>query len=191
MPPHCDTLDGPVVKAATSALEKGNVKLILPYLPKEGEEELKKAFEKTLRARKQGKEAKEVADYWFFETAVRLHRAGEGASYTGLKPAGLDWGPVVPRAEKAIETGNPREVIEFLQHTVEEVLQEKFSDAMSKKDYDPNDVVAARKYIKAMLGFELFSHHIYTSITGKGEHEEGETMGEHEHGEQKASEHKH
>jgi hypothetical protein len=113
MPPQCDTLDGPVVKAATSALEKGNIKLILPYLPEEGEEELRKAFEKTLRARKQGKEAKDVADYWFFETAVRLHRAGEGADYTGLKPAGLDWGPMVPRAEKSIEKGDPTEVIEL------------------------------------------------------------------------------
>lgn len=181
MPPHCDTLDGPVVKAATSALEKGNIKLILPYLPEEGEEDLRKAFERTLRARKQGKEAKDVADYWFFETAVRLHRAGEGAAYTGIKPAGLDWGPVVPRAEKSIEKGDPTEVIEFLQDTIKEVLQEKFDNAMSRKDYDPNDVPTAREYVKAMLGFELFSHHIYTAVTGKSEHDEEEAMGGHEH----------
>lgn len=90
MPPHCDTMDGPVVKAATEALEKGNVNFILSWVPKKAEVELRKAFEKTLLARKLGKEAKELADYWFFETAVRLHREGEGASYTGLKPAGLD-----------------------------------------------------------------------------------------------------
>jgi hypothetical protein len=29
MPPHCDTLDGPVVKAAKRALEAQNVNLIL------------------------------------------------------------------------------------------------------------------------------------------------------------------
>lgn len=107
MPPHCDTMDGPVVKAAQRALETGSVNLILPWVPKKAEVELKKAFEKTLRTRKLGKEAKELADYWLFETAVRLHREGEGAAYTGLKPAGLDWGPVVPRAEKAIEKENP------------------------------------------------------------------------------------
>ncbi|MCP8317539.1 MAG: hypothetical protein H3Z51_11890, partial [archaeon] len=79
MPPHCDTMDGPVVKAAKRALDIGNVNLILPWVPKKAESELKKAFEKTLRVRKQGKETMELADYWFFETAVRLHREGEGA----------------------------------------------------------------------------------------------------------------
>ncbi len=89
MPPHCDTMDGPVVKAAKKALETGNVNLILPWVPKKAEGALKKAFGKALRTRKMGKGAAELADYWFFETAVRLHRVGEGAPYTGLKPAGL------------------------------------------------------------------------------------------------------
>lgn len=77
MPPHCDTMDGPVVKTSKIALDTGNVNLILPWVPEKGEDELKKAFERTLRVRKLGKEAKELADFWFFETAVRLHRAGE------------------------------------------------------------------------------------------------------------------
>jgi len=148
--------------------------------PKKAEAELKKAFEKTLRARKLGRDAAEIADYWFFETAVRLHREGEGAPYTGLKPAGLDWGPVVPRAEKAIEKGNPKEVIEFLSHTVEEELQHRFKHAMTKKKYDENNVDAAREYIQAMLGFVLYSHHLYTNIKGGEEHGE-EAMGGHEH----------
>jgi hypothetical protein len=118
MPPHCDTLDGPVVKAINKALEKNNVNFILPWVPEKAEHEVTEAFKKTLTARKQGKEAMEVADYWLYETVVRLHREGEGAAYTGLKPAGLDWGPVVPRAEKAIEKGSPEEVIDFMNHTV-------------------------------------------------------------------------
>jgi len=180
MPPHCDTLDGPVVKAATMALEKGNANYILPWVPKKAEAELKKAFEKTLQARKQGKEAMELADYWFFETAVRLHREGEGAPYTGLKPAGLDWGPVVPRAEKAIEKGDAKEVIDFITHTVQEELKGRFKQAMAKKKYDVNNVDAAREYVQAELGFVLYSHGLYTSITGRGEHGE-EGMKEHEH----------
>jgi hypothetical protein len=52
MPPHCDTLDGPVVKAARIALEKGNVNYILPWVPKNAETELREVFEKTLNARK-------------------------------------------------------------------------------------------------------------------------------------------
>lgn len=180
MPPHCDTMDGPVVTAAREALETGNVNLILPWVPKRAEDELKKAFEKTLRARKLGREAAEVADYWFFETAVRLHREGEGAPYTGLKPAGLDWGPVVPQAEKAIERGDPKEVIDFMVHAVEEELQRRFKHAMEKKEFDVNDVDAARQYVQAMLGFVLYAHHLYMNIKGGEVHGE-KGMGEHKH----------
>lgn len=168
MPPHCDTMDGPVVTAAKDALEKGNVNLILPFVPKKAEDELKKAFEKTISVRRLSKEAAELADYWFFETAVRLHREGEEAPYTGLKPAGLDWGPVVPRAEKAIEKGDPKELIKFLLHFVEEEVQKRFEGAISKKDYDINDVDAAREYVEAMLDFILYSHHLYKYMK-KGE----------------------
>jgi len=83
MPPHCDTLDGPVVEAIRTALEKDSVNYILPWVPEKAEREVKKAFDKTKLARKQGKEAMEVADYWLYETVVRLHREGEGAPYTG------------------------------------------------------------------------------------------------------------
>lgn len=141
---------------------------------------MKETFERTLRVRKLNKEAKELADYWFFETAVRLHREGEGAPYRGLKPAGLDWGPVVPRAEKAIEQGDATEAIGFLLHTVEEVLQDKFNHVIAKKKYDENDVDAAREYVQANLGFVLFSHHLYTLVTG-GEEHGAEAMGGHEH----------
>ncbi len=176
MPPHCDTLDGPVVAAAKKALETGNVNLILPWVPKKAENELKRAFRKVLPVRNLNKGAADLADYWFFETAVRLHRAGEGAAYTGLKPAGLDWGPVVPRAEKAIETGDPKEVIDFLTHTVQEALEERFHPAMEKKNYDANNVADAREYVQAMLGFVLWSHGLYAFVTGSGEH--GEEGGE-------------
>lgn len=35
MPPHCDTRDGPVVRAAEEALRKGNVNYVLIWVPKE------------------------------------------------------------------------------------------------------------------------------------------------------------
>lgn len=180
MPPHCDTMDGPVVTAAKEALERENVSIILPWAPKEAENEIKNAFEKTVAARKLGKQAKDVADYWFFETIVRLHRVGEGAPYTGLKPAGLDEGPVVPRAEKAIEEGNVEEVTKFLSHTVKEELQKRLEHAMSLKNYDKNDVDAAREHVEAELEFILYSHKLYTFMTSAGRHG-GEVTGGHKH----------
>ena len=79
MPPHCDSLDGPVVAAARAALAAGDVDLILPYVHRDGEEEMRDAFDRAIKVRALGPEAEEVADRWFFETTVRVHRAGEGA----------------------------------------------------------------------------------------------------------------
>lgn len=161
MAPHCDTLDGPVVSAAKMALKTENVNYVLPFVPQAAENELKRAFEKTISVRKLNKEAGELADYWFFETAVRLHREGEGKSFEGLKPAGLDWGPVVPKAEKSIGDEDPGDVIGFLANVLEDEIQKRFQKAISLKDYDTNDVHSAREYINAMLDFVLFSHHLY------------------------------
>ena len=172
MPPHCDTKDGPVAEAVNKALETENVNYILIWIPRSEENELKSVFEKALKARKLGKEAKDVADFWVLETAVRLHRAGEGAPYTGIKPAGLDEGPVVPKAENAIVTGDPKEVIDFMKQTVEKELQRRFDLVYSKKNYNVNDVAAGREYIDAFIGFVVYSHHLYQNISGSEEHEE-------------------
>ena len=67
-------------------------------MPEEGEPEVREAFEAVSTAWEQGPAARAVADQHFYETVVRIHRAGEGAPYTGLKPAGLDVGPVTPVA---------------------------------------------------------------------------------------------
>jgi hypothetical protein len=163
-------MDGPVVDAAKLALESKNANLILPWVPKDAEPELRDAFDKTLRVREKGKSEAELADYWFFETAVRLHRRGEGKGFNGLKPAGLDWGPVVPKADKAIETEDPKEVIDLILKTVEKELNKRFENAISMKNYDKNDVDEAREFVHAMLGFVLYSHHLYKFITSKEEH---------------------
>lgn len=77
---HCDAVTGPVVTAAREALESGDVNRILPYVQPEAEAELTTAFELAMAVRTSGGAAQDLADRWFFETAVRLHRAGEGAS---------------------------------------------------------------------------------------------------------------
>jgi hypothetical protein len=82
---HCDTLAGPVVTSARAALEQRNLQPLLKWVKPGAEAELKSAFDITLRVRTEGGAARELADRYFFETAVRLHRAGEGAPYTGLK----------------------------------------------------------------------------------------------------------
>lgn len=166
MPPHCDTRDGPVVKAAMKALETGNLNHVLIWTPPGSEAELRGVFERTLRARATGPDARDVADDWFFETAIRLHRAGEGEAFAGMKPAGLSEGPVVPRAERAIQTGDPTETIDFVLGAIEEVLRRRFARVMETRDYDPDDVAAGREFIEAFIGWVVFSHHLYADVTG-------------------------
>ena len=161
MPPHCDSMDGPVVKAAIRALDAGDVTLVLPYVHKNGEAEVMAAFEKVLPLRKQGAGAREVADLYFFETVVRVHRAGEGAPYTGLKPAGLDVGPVIPTAESAVETGSPDELLSMLTDTVRAEVHKRFDRVMRLKKRAGQSVDAAREYVEAMLGLEVYSHTLY------------------------------
>jgi hypothetical protein len=106
---HCDGLDGPVVQAARKALETGEVNLVLIWVQKPDEAEIKRAFDHAQTVRKLSAEARELADRYFFETLVRIHRAGEGAPFTGLKPAGRDLGPAIPAADNALRDGNAME----------------------------------------------------------------------------------
>ena len=71
-------------------------------------------------------ESKELADRYFFETLVRIHRASEGAPYTGLRPAGRDLGPAIPAADEAIKRGSIDRLTRLLTSEVTEGLRDRF-----------------------------------------------------------------
>ena len=129
---HCDTLDGPVIIDAKKALEQGDVTPVLKWVKPEYAAEIRDVFQKTIAVRTKGAEAKELADRYFFETLVRIHRTGEGAPYDGLKPAGSDLGPAIPAADKAIESGNIEPVLKLLTDQMQHGVHERFKHVMSK-----------------------------------------------------------
>ena len=157
-------MDGPVVQAAQRALAASDVDLVLPYVPPDGEEEVRAAFASATAARGESDAARGVADRWFFETVVRIHRAGEGAPFTGLKPAGLGHGPVVPVAERAFETGNCDDLAQLLASAVEEQVRSRFAHALGLRPAN-GDVESHREYVEAMLGLEVWSHKLYSAAT--------------------------
>ncbi len=152
---HCDSIDGPVIKVARKALETNNVNLVLIWISKDDEVVIKEAFQKVLSVRDLNKEVQELADYYFFETVVRLHRASEGESYTGLKPAGRDLGVVIPAADLSIEKNSfepINNVFSKFNLPIERV-RKLFDEVIAAKSYDPNNVEAGRRFVKTYVTF--------------------------------------
>ena len=162
---HCDGLDGPVVTAARQALEKSDVNRVLIWVQKEDEATIRKAFEQTLAVRKLSPQAREMADMYFFETLVRLHRAGEGAPYTGLKPAGRDLGPAIPAADRALETGDVEPLVRLLVGSTEKGLRARFAEARAARNYAAGNVENGREYIEKYVPFIHYVERLYQSAT--------------------------
>lgn len=166
---HCDTLDGPVVTDAKKALEKGDATPVLTWIKKEHEEEITATFKKTLAVRKQGKEAKELADMYFFETLVRIHRAGEGAPYTGLKP-GEAVEPSVAEADKALETGSADNLIKYVTDAVAKGIRERFNRTKDAKKSADKSVESGREFVEAYVEFTHYVERLYLDAVAKGMH---------------------
>ena len=171
---HCDTLDGPVVTLARQALEKGDVNIVLPWVAADKEAEIRKAFDLAVAVRGKGAKEKELADMYFFETLVRVHRDGEGAPYTGLKPAGLDMGPAIPAADKALESGNPEALLKLLNAKVQEGVHKYFMEAKEKKAHAGESVEAGRAYVNAYVPYLHFVERLHADATTPIAHGAGE-----------------
>lgn len=158
---HCDTMDGPVIKAAQRALETKNVNVILIWVQQNDETEVKKRFHETLAVRGLNKQTRTLADNYFFETVVRLHRLGEGEPYTGIKPAGTDLGPVIPIADKALDSGSIQPLLRLFPPTLRLEIETRFKDVIAKKSFNEDDVIAGRVYVSAYVHFLHHLEHVY------------------------------
>lgn len=144
---HCDRMDGPVVLEAKEALEQGEVTPVLKWVPADDEQEVREAFEQTLTVRQQGPEARDLADRYFFETLVRLHRASEGVAYTGIKPAGGEIHPAIAQADAALEEGSVDELAERIGNAVETNIREKFAQTTEAQADKDESVEAGRQFV--------------------------------------------
>ena len=104
---------------------------------------------------------RELADRYFFETLVRLHRAGEGAPYSGLKPAGRDIGPAIPLADKAVASGIDTELATFVAKEASRGVHEKFADLQRKRNFRPDDLAAGRNYVASYVAFVHYAEGLH------------------------------
>ncbi len=170
---HCDSEAGPVAIAARQALDTGQVKYILAYVQPGAEAELTAAFKQARDVRKQGGAARDLAERYFVETAIRLHRAGEGAAYTGVTDEPVP--PAILAADKAMQTGQLKEVNALLNEAVQHGLQEKYEAVVAARAQAAklNTVAAQRERAEAELIFEKYVYELYTAASAAQPHAEG------------------
>lgn len=173
---HCDTADGPAVVDGRRALESGNVNIALKWVRAEDETEVRAAFDRASRVRTVGGEAAALADQWFLENLVRIHRAGEGAGYDGIKPAGTAIPPQVRAADEALERGTIEPLRGLIEADRWAELERRFDRALDLKGFDANDLAAARTYMDAYVSFFKYAeghehahdHHVQGQVHGHG-----------------------
>ncbi len=165
---HCDTIDGPVVKMAQAALQKGDVTPVLRWVKPEHEAEIRDGFNKTLAVRGLSPEARDLADRYFFETLVRLHRAGEGAPYTGLKPAG-QVEPVIAASDKALETGSVEALTQEIVKLVSDGIRRRFAETMETKKHADENVAAGRQFVNAYVEFVHYVERLHADVLDQSE----------------------
>ena len=154
---HCDTMDGPVVADAKKAIEQSNVNYVLKWVSADREEEIKIAFDLIMRIRSLNADAKYLADMYFFETIVRIHRYGEGIGYTGIKPSGEPIDPNIKAADESITLGRLTPLEKLTPPDKLPELETQFAHVMELKNFDVNDVSAGREFVNAYVQFFHFA----------------------------------
>ena len=164
-------MDGPVVETARKALTSGDVTPLLKWVAADDEQMIRTAFQKTLEVRKLGTQARDLADMYFFETLVRIHRAGEGAPYTGLKPdTAVD--PAVALADKALESGSVDKLVNILTDATAKGIRERFHRALKAKKHADESVTAGREFVESYVIFTHYVEGLHSMIKGASEHHE-------------------
>jgi len=162
---HCDTLNGPVVAAARLALQKGDVTPVLKWIKAADEAEIRQVFAQTLGVRKMSQQARDLADRYFFETLVRVHRQGEGAPYTGLKPAAPD--PAIDAADKAIEDGSVDRVAQLMAGDVAAGVRLRFTRVVAARKHADQSIEAGREFVEAYVEYVHYVENIRLIATNK------------------------
>ena len=168
---HCDWIKGPVVAAAKSALESGSIAPVLRWVPAEAEPELRAAFQKTLAVRAAGGEAKALADQWFYETVVRVHRASEGEPFTGLKDASYVPEPGIEMADVAVEKGSADELVKMLTSGLAEGVRTRFAALQKAKEHANHDPEHGRAWVAAYVEFIHYVERIHGDLAKSAAHQ--------------------
>ena len=167
---HCDSVTGPVIVDAQKALAARDVTPLLKWVPASAESEIRDAFQRTLTVRAESAAAKEIADRWFFETVVRVHRASEGEPFTGLKGAEVPVEEGIEMADVAIESGSLEKVEAALLAEVSAGLRKRFAEVKEAKKHAEHNTEAGRHFVEAYVSFIHYVERLHQSATVSSAH---------------------
>jgi hypothetical protein len=186
---HCDTIDGPVIQDARKALDTKDVTPVLKWVKQKDEKVVRAAFAKALSAK--GKKNAEAVEMQFFATLVKIHRAGEGAPFTGLKPAD-EVEPAIAEADKALASGSSDALVKFVTDDVAAGIRKRYEHAAATYKHKDESVEQGRDYVEAYIEYTHYVERLHLDATGKGGHEEHAESSKHSAGMHGADkEHKH
>jgi hypothetical protein len=83
----------------------------------------------------------------------------------------MDVGPIIPVAERAIDTGSVHELTALLSETLHHEVKHRFDHVMELKARSDQGLTQSRKYTGAMLGLQVWSHKL--NLTMKSAAHEG------------------
>lgn len=166
---HCDSYDGPVIQDALKALDKGEVSYVLKWIEKDHEEEIKSLFKKTVALKNEDAEVYGIVEKHFLETLVRIHREGEGAGFTGLKPAGSATS-IVQMADKAIADENVNTLLTNLDRHIRRVISEKYEKVNTLSKVKDNSTEEGRAYVAAYVDYTHTLEAIEGALVGDTHH---------------------
>jgi hypothetical protein len=177
---HCDTLDGPVIQDAPKGLETKDVTPVLKWVQAKDEKSVKDSFNKALAIR--GKKHQATAEMKFFETLVKIHRAGEGASFRGLKPAS-EMEPIILEADKSLSGGSVDSLAKMETGAVDQGIRQRYQKAAETLKHKDESVQAGREFVAAHVEYTLYVERLNMDAEGHAVHhdEAASVKKEHKH----------
>jgi len=161
---HCDSEDGPIIPAIRTALDNGEITPLLKWITADDEAEIRELFTRVRKLRSQSAEAKEIADQLFIETFVRVHRAGEGAPYTGIRAAGT-MPPIFAKLDNALESGSVDALADKIANEVRENIVMRFDRARELSEHQDDSVEAGREFVEAYITYMHFVEGLHNFLT--------------------------
>ncbi len=166
---HCDSYDGPVIQDALKALKSENVSYVMKWIEPKHEPAIANLFNKTVGLKNGDADIYSIVEKHFLETLVRLHREGEGAPYTGLKPAGSAT-PLVQMADNSIAKKDVETLLGKVANHIRNVITEKYEKVAALSKVKDNSVAEGRAYVAAYVDYTHTLEAIERVLTHEGHH---------------------